>query len=255
MIPSRPLGKKRAPLYLVTFAGVLLLLFCCFVLLLSLSQFSRGKFEKAAGSLREAFGVGRLVPLPLRPPDNIKGGTGFQQGIVLVRLKEEMGHLLTGLLNSGDAELLETEQGLLLRLDDGILFESGTFVVRDEIKPLLQQLTRLLVGMPNMIYVVGHTDDQSSLQDNWSRSALYAAALVHFFATEGGLDVRRLEVRGMGQYAPRADNGTAEGRAKNRRIELIAARETLSAAVPRTVDKRPVVEPKQPAVFSPGVKP
>ncbi len=259
-VPRSP-GRRGASSTPLTFIGILLLLFCALLLLLSLSQFNRVKLDKASDSLRSAFGLRRLQPVTvLSSSGSVKGGVEFQQEVGLVRLKEQMEGLLAGLVDQGGVELAETEQGFLMRFDNRVLFEPGRFILRDEIKAPLQQLAHLLVGMPNLVRVVGHTDDQlpasdAPFKDNWSLSAVYAAIVVQFLTTEGDLVPRRLEVRGMGQYAPQADNETEAGRAKNRRTEIIVSRETLATVGLHPAERGAMVRPVQPLVVSPVAKP
>lgn len=238
MAESCPPCKKGAPAYMMTFGDMMSLLLCFFVLLLSMSQFVRVKFEKASGSLKDAFGIQRIQQINAWPSGSVMVAIEFQQEIVLVHLKEKLIVSLSNSIDNGEAELVETEQGFLIRFDNDALFEPGTLTLRGTVKPQFQQLANLLVGMPNLVRVVGHTDDQpppsdGSFKDNWSRSSAYAAAIVQFFSTEGGVDPRRLEVRGMGQQMPRVSNETDEGRAKNRRIEILVSRETLPMVVPQ----------------------
>lgn len=238
MAAECPVCKKGAPAYMMTFGDMMSLLLCFFVLLLSMSQFVRVKFEKASGSLKDAFGIQRIQQINAWPSGSVMVAIEFQQEIVLVQLKEKLSVSLGNLIDNGEAELVETEQGFLIRLDNDALFEPGTLTLRADIKPQIQQLANLLVTMPNLVRVVGHTDDQpppadGSFKDNWSRSSAYAAAIVHFFSTVGGVEPQRLEVRGLGQQLPMASNTTDEGRAKNRRIEVLVSRETLPTIVPQ----------------------
>ncbi|MBF0584136.1 MAG: OmpA family protein [Magnetococcales bacterium] len=238
MADSCPPCKKGAPAYMMTFGDMMSLLLCFFVLLLSMSQFVRVKFEKAAGSLKDAFGIQRIQQMNAWPSGSVMVAIEFQQEIVLVKLKEKLEISMANLIDNGEAELVETEQGFLIRFDNDALFEPGTLTLRDDIKPQFQQLANLLSTMPNLVRVVGHTDDQPPPADglfknNWARSAAYAAAIVQFFSTEGGVEPQRLEVRGMGQQLPRVSNETEEGRVKNRRIEVLVSRETLPVVVPQ----------------------
>ncbi|MDD2558310.1 MAG: OmpA family protein, partial [Desulfuromonas sp.] len=78
------------------------------------------------------------------------------------------------------------------------------------------------------ICVEGHTDNlpiKQSMQEifpsNWELAAARAANVVHFLQDEIGIDGKNLEIRAMGHYQPVANNNTAEGRAQNRRIEIV----------------------------------
>ena len=240
--------KKGAPGWMVTFGDMMALLLTFFVLLLSMSQFERVKFEKAVGSLKDTFGVQKVEQINAFPSGNTMIAIEFQQQIVLVRLKEKLELHLSGLIDNGEAELVETDEGFLMRINGDALFKPGTLTLRADVKPQLQQIANLLADMPNLIRVVGHTNNQippadGIFKDNWTLSSVYAAAIVNFFATDGGVEARRLEARGMGQYSPRASNDTEPGRVLNQRLEILVSRETLPVVTPALEEPPRVIGP------------
>lgn len=242
--------KKGAPGWMVTFGDMMALLLTFFVLLLSMSQFERVKFEKVAGALKDTFGVQKIEQINAFPSGNTMVAIEFQQQIVLVRLKEKLELQVSGLIDNGEAELTETDEGFLLRIKSDALFEPGTLTLETEAGLQLQQMANLLVDMPNLVRVVGHTNDQppppgSPFPDNWTLSSVYASAIVNFFATTGGIEARRLQARGMGQHMPRASNDTAAGRALNQRVEILVSRETLPVVTPTLEEPPRIIEPGQ----------
>ncbi|MEO5353767.1 MAG: OmpA family protein [Magnetococcus sp. XQGC-1] len=260
MAISRPSRKRGPAASLLTWLSLLLLLLSCFVFLFSMAQVTRARFDKATESFRAALGLPHRLPQAGgRLAEGVQPVAGVQPEIGLVRLKEKTEHLLAGLIDGGGVELAVTEQGFVVRFANHLLFAPGTLVVRDAVKPSLLPFARMLAELPNRIRVVGHTDDQSAgfgmpFQESWSLSALAASALVHLLVTEGGVGVRHLEVRGMGQYAPRADNGTEAGRSQNRRVEVIIARELASSAAPVMVEPQRLLEPAPPLLSAPAIR-
>ncbi len=203
----------------------MLILLCCLVWLLSVSHVSRARFDKAAESLRVVLAGRRAVPVAPVLVDEGEKDRAFQQEVVLVRVREKIGILLSGLVDQGDVDLFDLEQGVVVRINNRVLFEEGSVVLRDAIKPQLQQLGALLALVGNPVRVISHTDDQSvelsgGLRDHWAISAVRAAAVVYFLVVEGGVAPRRLEAVGQGQALPRGENGSEVGRARNRRTEL-----------------------------------
>ena len=147
-----------------------------------------------------------------------------------------------------EAEVAETDEGFLMRIKSDALFLPGTLTLRPDIKPELQQIANLLADMPNLIRVAGHTNNLkppagSSFVDNWTISSIYASAVVNFFSTEGGVEARRLQVRGMGQYSPRASNDSEEGRSLNQRLEILISRETLPVVTDSLEEPPRIAEP------------
>jgi OOP family OmpA-OmpF porin len=103
----------------------------------------------------------------------------------------------------------------------GIYFDTGKSVVKPESGPTLDEITKLLKQSPALtLYVVGHTDNVGALESNLKLSADRADAVVKALAAKG-IALSRLKGAGVGPYCPVASNHTDDGKAKNRRVELV----------------------------------
>ena len=104
----------------------------------------------------------------------------------------------------------------------GILFETGKAAVQPESNPTLKQIAEALSKHPDLrVRIEGHTDNVGSAQLNQQLSEARAAAVKEVLVKEFGIDPKRLETAGLGDTKPVADNGTAEGRSSNRRVEVV----------------------------------
>jgi OOP family OmpA-OmpF porin len=104
----------------------------------------------------------------------------------------------------------------------GILFDFGKSEIKPESEPALAQVAALLQANPALkAWVVGHTDNVGSPEANLTLSSARAGAVVKAL-TQRGIDAGRLAPHGAGPFAPVASNATDEGRARNRRVELVA---------------------------------
>lgn len=104
----------------------------------------------------------------------------------------------------------------------GILFASGSTTIRPESTPTLGEIADALRQNPSMrLRIEGHTDAVGDAASNQRLSEQRAQAVVAHLTSREGIAANRLEAAGMGQTTPVADNGTAEGRAQNRRVELV----------------------------------
>jgi outer membrane protein OmpA-like peptidoglycan-associated protein len=102
-----------------------------------------------------------------------------------------------------------------------IHFDTAKAVIKPESQPTVDQIVALLKSNPKLkISVEGHTDNVGTLQSNQVLSEARAAAVVEAIVKQG-VDRARLASAGFGQSTPVADNRTEEGRAKNRRVELV----------------------------------
>ena len=103
----------------------------------------------------------------------------------------------------------------------GIYFDSGKSVIKPESKPTIDEIVKMLQQSPKLkIFIVGHTDSDGSVESNMKSSSDRAAAVVKAL-TENGISASRLKSSGVGPYCPVESNHTEEGKAKNRRVELV----------------------------------
>ena len=118
--------------------------------------------------------------------------------------------LSTGLTTSGHAVVT------------GILFDTGKAVVKPESAAALQEVAKLLKQDAKLkLFVVGHTDNAGALAANIDLSRQRAAAVVQVLAAQYGVPADRLQAYGAGPYAPLSSNDSEDGRALNRRVELV----------------------------------
>lgn len=104
----------------------------------------------------------------------------------------------------------------------GILFDTGKSELKPESAPALTEIAKLLKENPSLkVYVVGHTDMVADLATNLKLSQARAQSVVNALVSQHGIAAARLIPYGDGPYAPVASNRTEEGRAKNRRVELV----------------------------------
>jgi len=105
----------------------------------------------------------------------------------------------------------------------GIYFDTDSTTIKPESDQALEQIAKLLVNKPKLkLYVVGHTDNVGTLAYNKNLSIRRARAVGEALTTQYHIAGERLAGDGVGPLAPVASNGSAEGRAKNRRVELVA---------------------------------
>jgi chemotaxis protein MotB len=144
---------------------------------------------------------------------------------------------MTDLKNAISRALTDFEgKGLTVELRDGkvyvsmenkLLFQSGSWAVGNEGRKAVEQLGSVLADNPDIaILIEGHTDNvpykgNAQLSGNWDLSTKRATAIVNILRENSKISPENLTAAGRGEYAPVATNDTAEGKAKNRRIEVI----------------------------------
>jgi chemotaxis protein MotB len=163
-------------------------------------------------------------------------------------------------LESRDVTISNLQGRLTVNILDRVMFNSGEAVVKPDGETVLRKVASLLAGHPELkIHVIGHTDNvpiRGRFASNWELSTARALAAVHFLTEKAGVDPRRVGAVGYGEYRPIADNSTAEGRARNRRIAITILPDELAGAdtVP-TVKTNAALEPPPQPVPPPASEP
>ncbi|MBR1122237.1 OmpA family protein [Bradyrhizobium lablabi] len=104
----------------------------------------------------------------------------------------------------------------------GLYFDTGKAVIKPESKPQLDQMAKVLQADASLkVHIVGHTDNQGSLESNLALSKARAQTVVDTLATAYKVDGKRLSAAGVASYAPLGNNATDAGRARNRRVEMV----------------------------------
>ncbi|MCX8107821.1 MAG: flagellar motor protein MotB [Verrucomicrobiae bacterium] len=131
------------------------------------------------------------------------------------------------------------------------MFDSGEATLKPEGEEILLRIASVLSQFPGrQVHVIGHADNvpirasaRHRYPSNWELSTARATAAVRFLCERGGVDPRRIGAVGYGEFRPVADNNTADGRAKNRRIEIVVLPDEMvwSAATQQSSSSRPPV--------------
>jgi outer membrane protein OmpA-like peptidoglycan-associated protein len=120
-----------------------------------------------------------------------------------------------------DATFLREGDGIIVKFNGGILFDQGSSDLKPEAKVNLQNLSTALQKSPETVVVItGYTDNSRAETRNASSLSYRRAQAVRDFIASGNISLDRFIIRGKGATTPAADNSTADGRAKNRRVEI-----------------------------------
>lgn len=116
-------------------------------------------------------------------------------------------------------------RGIVISLEQKILFESGDDRISDAALPVVSEIANVLRGIPNRVNLIGHADSRPihsrRFRDNWELSVARSLRLRELLSEELGIDEGRLSVASFGSTEPVAPEDTEEGRANNRRVEIV----------------------------------
>ena len=225
--------------WLIPYADMLTLLLALFIVLFAMSQVDSSKFRELKRALESAFsgGVGIISsdsnipeqddnsPNPLDPdPLNeflLEDERLQQYKKMLDEYFQEQG-LEKSVTNS------ITEKGLQVSIQEMALFDSGKAILHPEALDVITNISVILGDMDNYVEISGHTDNlpisTSEFPSNWELSVARSLNVMKYMLTNQKLNPARFSVVGYGEYRPIRSNETEEGRAANRRVELLILR-------------------------------
>jgi len=127
-------------------------------------------------------------------------------------------------------------RGLVISLPQTVLYRSGDDRISAEALPLVGRIAEVLRTMPNRATLVGHADPvpihNGRFRSNWELSAARSLRLLELLTAKYGIAESRLGVSSEGSYSPRSSNNTPQGRAENRRVEIVILNETRLSKTP-----------------------
>jgi chemotaxis protein MotB len=143
----------------------------------------------------------------------------------LASIKEQIDALIAQAGLQGSVSTKTEERGLVISFTDTIFFDSGKAIIKDDHKKQLVEISKVLNKIGNYIKVEGHTDNVAIKNDlyksNWELSSVRATNVVEIFINECKISPDRLSAVGYGEYRPIATNNTEEGKAANRRVDIV----------------------------------
>ncbi len=137
------------------------------------------------------------------------------------RVEDQLQHKL----EHAGFEVRREPRGLVVSLPQAILFAAGDDSIGGAALPLVGQIAGVLRDIPNHVILVGHADSSpihnDHFKNNWELSVARGMRLLEMLSGRYGIDERRMSVSGDGSNRPAQTNDTPEGRAGNRRVELV----------------------------------
>ena len=221
---KRPIIVKQGLAgWVMTYGDMMTLLLTFFVLIVSFSSLQDAKFKEVALSLRRAFGIMIEPQSVIRVSDPIIPRFDIQEHRDILIEVDAVKTELIDLGLSNEIELDFTPEGIVFRLEAAVLFAPGSAELSPGSRLPLRTIASFLKKFPGEIRVEGHADSTpistARFPSNWELSASRSAAVARYFQ---GMDLppERMAATGLAEFRPMADNATAEGRARNRRVEI-----------------------------------
>lgn len=233
--------------WLVSYADFITLLFAFFVVMFASSQADKGRAKQVAESVQNALAHG-AASAAIAKVSKVLGGTvdDTGQGNAMLRgpggakrapeeqmdkvveLLPSMKRLSADLeeeIKAGKIEMNLEPRGLVISLKEAAFFASGDDLVDPKSFSVLERLSGVLRSVPNEVRLEGHTDsvpiNTPRFKSNWELSAARAIAMLDVLTKRFRVPQQRLAVAGYADRSPIDSNDSEEGRARNRRVDIV----------------------------------
>ncbi|MEJ2689663.1 MAG: flagellar motor protein MotB [Deltaproteobacteria bacterium] len=221
--PKKQEEGGGAPEWMCTFADLMALLLCFFVLLLSFSTMDNMKYKQVAGSMKDAFGLQKELKVNVAPMRQRNLSQEFQK-IPLV-VQDMLQRNIQQEVEDGMVEVDHSAEAMTLRVKSEVAFDFGSAVIRPQFRKLLDELGEVVEKYDVHVEVGGNTDNVpvrkgGEFTSNYDLSARRAVAVVEYWRTEKNIPAEKLSAAGYADGMPLGSNATEEGRARNRRVEF-----------------------------------
>ena len=234
--------------WLVSYADFITLLFAFFVVMFASSQTDKARAKQFSEAVEKALKDGKSVSMPPAVA-KILGGTIDDKGQGNAQMKgpggaqraakeappEDVVELAPSLkaltvdmqreIQAGKVEVHLEPRGLVVSLKQTAFFPSGGDVIDPETYGIVEKLAAALNAVKNPLRIEGYTDSRpihtARFRSNWELSSARSIAMMELLSSKFGVDSTRVAVVGFADNQPEASNDTPEGRAKNRRVDIV----------------------------------
>ena len=230
--------------WLVSYADFITLLFAFFVVMFATSQTDKGKQQQVSDAVKAALEEGKIAAaitgiLGGTPDDKGKGNAqmrgpgGAQKQAVSAKDKEvelvpAIQHLTKELeqeIKTGKIQVQMTARGLVVSLRQAAFFPSGDDTIEPKANASIKKIADTIRSLPNQIRLEGHTDAlpvrRARFKSNWDLSAARAITMMELLTSQFGIGKDRVAIAGYADTVPVGSNDTEEGRALNRRVDIV----------------------------------
>lgn len=239
--------KKRAEpekndRWMITYSDLITLLLIFFIILYSMSEVERSKFNSLVESLKNAFQTKTVESAPeatdfgidinhIKLPDPpITPKAPHESEDQLDELYQKLQSYIQEHNLSMKMSLVDIPRGVQITFKDSVLFDLGKARLKGQAYPVLKDVGELLKTVRSPISIEGHTDNlpivyADKFASNWELSTARSQSVRQYLQNKKGLEPGRMRVVGYGEYHPKAPNDSRTHRAENRRVNIVVLRE------------------------------
>ncbi|MGL6105055.1 OmpA family protein [Romboutsia sp.] len=213
--------------WLATYSDTITLVLTFFILLYSISSVDSQKLKELSEalqgslsgtvSIKDIENIGDIDSTKVNPSSG--GNTEYEN------LVEKLNTVIENNSLTDVVKIREEDRGVVLQLDETILFDSGQAALKEDRRNVLNLISTVISNVDNDVLVEGNTDNipmnTEEFPSNWELSTARAVSVVRYFIEEKGQNPTRFAVKGYGEHKPLVENSTPENRATNRRVDIL----------------------------------
>jgi chemotaxis protein MotB len=217
-------GQER---WLLTYADMITLLLALFIVMYSMSKIDSEKFHNVTQALSHQLIKGKSIFEKSLRSDVVGDNTLDYGRLRLLQQRIQNRVRLDNMRRDTPVGISTTvdQRGLVIHIKESALFDPGSHVLKDDAYEPLDIVSTQLKDIDNPIRIEGHTDNTpintAQFPSNWELSAARAITVIKYFIEKHNIPPRQLSALGFGEFKPIADNSTPEGRAQNRRVDIV----------------------------------
>ena len=227
---DKPISKDEggSPAWITTFADLMSLLMCFFVMLLSMSSLEMTTYKEMVQSMKEGFGLSSGDDVENITAEEVIDEAAVLQAAAKMKTQKDAANLREVLRDEVQDGLVEVEEGdqlITIQILQAGSFSAGSADLKDSFGEVAERLRGAIKGITGAISITGHTDDSPistrRFRSNWELSSARAYSVMHALFKGEELDETRFVLRGLAETRPRVPNDNPANRAKNRRVEIV----------------------------------
>jgi len=239
-------GHVNHERWVISYADFVTLLFAFFVVMFATANADKGKARAVAEAVKAALDPKsnphskQIIQELLNKDKKISPEAAKQTVAELTPSLNLLQKNLKEEIQRGEVELHLESRGLTVSFKQAALFDSGAADIKPSAFSALEKTADAILKVPNQIRLEGHTDNvpihNDKFKNNWELSSARSIAMLEFLTERFSVPVKRLAVSGYADVAPVASNDTEQGRARNRRVDVVILSSVASKWEP---DKSP----------------
>lgn len=193
--------------WVVSYADFITMLLALFMVLYAVLRLDNEKLTELQSKMQKSFNNANVTKY------QVQGDTNLEK------------YLSENISQSDSVKLLKSDKGLIIRLNNKVLFDEGSAQIKSDAIKTLDGIVKVLTKIDNPVIIEGHTDStpikNAKYPSNWELSTARATNIISYMVKTGGITPKRLSAVGYGEYVPIADNTSVSGRMLNRRVDII----------------------------------